>query len=266
MNLVGKLDYEETRLRSITARFPARIEKLFVNYTGIRVAADDHLARIYSPELLTAQRELLTAHTADPTSNFARIAREKLRLWDLMPAQIDAIVAAGQPDEEFELRAPIGGVVVTKNVQEGDYLKTGDPLFRIADLSMLWLHLNAFESDLAWLRFGQDLSFNVEAYPGETFHGRIAFIAPEVDLQTRTTAIRVNVANHDGRLKPGMLARGQVQALLSADAHVVVPELAGKWICPMHPEVITDGAGQCPSLWHGFGADHCHGLRRNQIR
>lgn len=245
VRLVGRLDYDETRLRSLTARFPARIDRLFVNYTGVPVKAGEHLARIYSPELLTAQQELITAHAADPTSTFTRIAREKLRLWDLLPEQIEALLHKQAASEEFELLAPLGGIVIGKNVKEGDYVKTGEPLFRIADLSELWLHLDAFESDLAWLRFGQEVSFEVEAYPGEAFSGRIAFIAPEVDRRTRTTAIRVNVPNPDSRLKPGMFATGRVQALLAGDGGVVVPELAGKWISPMHPEVIADGPGQC---------------------
>ncbi len=247
VQLVGKLDYDETRLRSLTARFPARIDELFVNYTGIPVNQGDHLARVYSPELLTAQRELLTALTAGgPDSSFARVAREKLRLWGLQAGQIDEVVAAGEPSEDFELRAPMGGVVIEKNVKEGDYVQTGSPLFRIADLTELWLHLSAFESDLPWLRFGQDVAFTVEAFPGEEFHGRVAFISPEVDRQTRTTAIRVNVPNRDRRLKPGMLARGRVRVLLAENGEVIVPELAGKWIGPMHPEIIRDEAGDCP--------------------
>lgn len=245
VHLVGKLDYDETRLRSLTARFPARIDRLFVNYTGVQVKAQDHLARIYSPELLTAQQELLTAHAADSNSTFTRIAREKLRLWDLLPAQIDAFISEKAPSEAFELLAPLGGVVIAKNIKEGDYVKTGEPLFRIADLSVLWLHLDAFESDLAWLRFGQEVSFEVEAYPGENFRGKIAFIAPEVDRRTRTTAIRVNVPNPDGRLKPGMFATGRVEALLTGNGEVAVPELAGKWISPMHPEIVMDGPGEC---------------------
>ncbi len=245
VRLVGQLDFDETRQRSLTARFPARVDQLFVNYTGIAVGAGEHLARVYSPELLTAQRELLTAYRNDPDGSLTRLAREKLRLWNLLPAQIEALLARGEPDEAFEIRAPIGGIVTTKAVSEGDYVKTGEPLFRIADLDTLWLHLEAYESDLAWLRFGQDVAFQVEAWPGETFHGRISFIAPEVDRRTRTTAIRVNVPNPGHRLKPGMLARGEVSAVLGGDATVIVPDLAGKWISPMHPEIIKDGPGSC---------------------
>lgn len=245
VRLVGQLDYDETRLRSLTARFPARIDELFVNYTGVAVAKGEHLARIYSPELITAQRELLSAHAADPGGSLTQVTRDKLRLWDLLPEQIDAIVERGTVADSFELRAPTGGVVVTKNVKEGDYVKTGEPLFRIADLGELWLHLQAFESDLAKLRYGQEVTFTVEAWPGETFTGRIAFIAPDVDQRTRTVPVRVNVPNPDGRLKPGMFARGQVRVKLAGDSQIFAPDLAGKWISPMHPEIIKDGPGEC---------------------
>lgn len=245
IRLVGKLGYDETRMKSLTARFPARIDELFVNFTGVEVAKGEHLARVYSPELLSAQRELLTAYRSDPDSSITRAAREKLRLWDLLPDQIEEILSSGEARDSFVLRAPVGGVVVSKNVKEGDYLKTGDPLFKIVDLTELWLFLDAYESDLAWLRYGQDVSFTVESFPGETFHGKIAFIEPEVNRSTRTVSVRVNVPNTDERLKPGMFARGAIQARMAEGGKVFTPELAGKWISPMHPEIIKDGPGAC---------------------
>lgn len=245
IRLVGKLDYDETREKSLTARFPARIDELFVNFTGIRVKKGEHLAKVYSPELLTAQRELLTSYRADPNSSITRAARDKLRLWDLLPEQIDAIIESGKAKDHFILKAPIGGVVVAKYVKEGDYIKTGEPLFKIVDLSVLWAYLDAYESDLPWLRFGQEVAFTVEAFPGETFSGQIAFIEPEVNRKTRTIPIRVNVPNEDGKLKPGMFVRGVVESRLAEDGKVYAPEFAGKWISPMHPEVIKDGPGQC---------------------
>lgn len=245
VRLVGQLDYDETRLRSLTARFPARIDELFVNYTGVAVAKGEHLARIYSPELIAAQRELLSARAADPDGANTRAARDKLLLWDLLPAQIDAILARSDTADSFELLAPTGGVVVTKNINEGDYVNTGEPLFRIADLGELWLNLQSFESDLAKLRYGQEVTFTVEAWPGEIFTGRIAFLAPDVDRRTRTVPVRVTVANPDGRLKPGMFARGQVRVKLAGGNLIFAPDLAGKWISPMHPEIVKDGPGPC---------------------
>jgi Cu(I)/Ag(I) efflux system membrane fusion protein len=245
IRLVGKLEYDETREKSLTARFPARIDELFVNFTGIRVKKGEHLAKVYSPELQTAQRELLTSYRADPNSSITRAAKEKLRLWDLMPEQIDAIIKSGEAKDHFVLKAPVGGVVVAKHVKEGDYLKTGEPLFKIVDLSELWAYLDAYESDLPWLRFGQDVAFTVESYPGETFHGQISFIEPEVNRKTRSIPVRINVLNTDEKLKPGMFIRGVVQSRLAEDGQVYAPEFAGKWMSPMHPEVIKDAPGQC---------------------
>ncbi|MEZ5278681.1 MAG: efflux RND transporter periplasmic adaptor subunit [Opitutaceae bacterium] len=245
VRMVGKLDFDETRLKTLSARFTARIERLYINYTGIRVNSGDHLAEIYSPDLLAAQRELLTAVEYDPDGLTAEVARGKLRLWDLLPEQIDGIIRNGTARDLFELKAPLGGVVVQKNVKEGDYVKTGDPLFRIADLSVLWLPLKAFESDLQWLRYGQKVAFQVESFPGESFEGRIVFFDPVLDDRTRTVGVRVEVPNPDGRLKPGMFARAIVYSHIASGGRVIAPELAGKWISPMHPEVIKDGPGQC---------------------
>lgn len=245
INLVGKLEYDETKVKSLTARFPARIDELYVNFTGVGVTEGDDLAKIYSPELLTAQREFLTAHANSPESSIAKVGREKLRLWDLLPDQIDEILESGGASDYFVLRAPVGGVVVSKNVKEGDYMKTGEPLFTIVDLSQLWLHLDAYESDLPWLHYAQDVEFTVEAFPGEVFHGQVAFIDPEVNRNTRTVSVRVNVSNTDKRLKPGMFARGAIEARMADGGKVFAPELAGKWISPMHPEIIKDAPGQC---------------------
>lgn len=245
VSLVGQIVYDETRLRSLSARFPARIDELFVNYTGIRVEAGEHLAMVYSPELLTAQRELLAAWRANPESAATAAARERLRQWDLLTEQIEAILEAGEPSDHFELKAPIGGTVIRSNVREGDYVQTGEPLFQIADLSHLWLMLEAFESDLNALRYGQRVDFSVKAYPGETFEGALAFIAPEVAPTTRTVAVRVNVPNPDGKLRPGMLARARVETQLGEDGTTFSPELAGLWISPMHPEIIKSEPGQC---------------------
>lgn len=245
IRLVGKLDYDETKVKSLTARFPARIDDLFVNFIGVPVQKGDHLAIVYSPELLTTQSELLTAHRFDPNSAATQAAREKLRLWDLLPEQIDSIILSGQATNRFELIAPINGIVVHKNINEGDYIKTGQPLFNIVDLSQLWLQLNAYESDLAWLRFGQTVAFSVEAYPGETFEGKIAFIGPELDRKTRTVSVRVNVPNQDKKLKPGMFAKAIAHSKVAASGTVYAPEYAGKWISPMHPEIVKEQAGQC---------------------
>lgn len=246
IRLVGTLDVDETLVKSIAARFPARIEDLFVNYTGISVKKGEHIARIYSPELLTAERELLLAYERHGDGgSFVESARQKLRRWGLEEDQIDEIRDRGDSSDKFELRSPISGVVSKKLVREGDYLEEGSVLYEIADYSRLWLMLDAYESDLSWLSLGQRIEFSVEAYPGEVFEGRIVFIAPEIDRVSRTSHVRVNVSNAQGRLKPGMFATGFATALVANNGSVYAPEFAGKWISPMHPEIVKDAPGQC---------------------
>jgi len=245
VRLVGRLEFDETKIKSLTARFPARIDQLFVNYKGAPVKTGEHLAMIYSPELSTAEHELLMGYATDPDGPLTIASREKLRLWDLLPDQIDEIIATGEPSDQFELRAPVGGIVIEKHVHEGDYVQTGQPLFKIADLERLWLFLDAYESDLPWLRYGQVVLFTVEAFPGETFAGRISFIEPEMNRMTRTAAIRVDVLNPGRRLKAGMFARATVRAQVAGGGEVFAPDVAGKWISPMHPEIIRDQPGSC---------------------
>lgn len=244
IRLFGRVQPDESRERSITARFPARIERLYVNYTGVLVKEGDHLAKIYSPELLTAQAELLGALRFND-ARASRSAREKLSLWGLSAGAIAAIEAKGEPSDTMDIDAPLGGFVTGKMVSDGDYVETGSVLFQIADLSTVWVVLDAYEIDKPWLRFGQRVTFTAEAVPGRTFEGRISFIPPVLDPETRTFKIRVNVPNEALLLRPGMFVTGMVHARVAGDGIVLDPDLEGKWISPMHPEIVKDGPGQC---------------------
>lgn len=228
IRLVGQLARDETKVKSLTARFPARVEKLAVDAVGIQVEKGQALATVYSPELLSAQRELLVAYQRDPEGRFTQAARQKLLLWDLQAEQIDALLQSGKAEELFELHSPVYGIVVAKQVNEGDYLKTGQPLYTIVDLSQLWLYLDAYESDLAWLQAGQKVQFSVKAYPGETFEGSIEFIEPEIDSKTRTIPIRVLVPNPYQRLKPGMFATATAESRIKNEGEppLLVPASA----------------------------------------
>ncbi|MCW5829298.1 MAG: efflux RND transporter periplasmic adaptor subunit [Deltaproteobacteria bacterium] len=209
---VGKLAVDETRLGYITARVGGRVDRLYVGFVGAPVRRNDPLAEIYSPELLVAQRELLLAASRPGASGqLLELARTKLRLWGLLPAQISEIEASGQPRTHITLFAPQAGTVIERNVLEGQYVKEGDVLFQIADLSTLWLNLDIYESDLSWIRTGQTVDINVESYPGEWFSGTVAFITPMMDDATRTVRVRVNVSNPDGRMKPLMYASAVIR-------------------------------------------------------
>lgn len=240
IRMVGKIEYDETRVKNITAWVPgrSRIERLFVDFTGITVKKGDHMVDLYSPELISAQAELLLSSTK-------LLAREKLRLLGLTAEQIEQIEKTGKPVDHLTIYAPIGGVVVHKNATEGMYVTEGSKLYTIADLSHLWVKLDAYESDLPWLQYGQEVEFTTEAHPGEVFKGRITFIDPMLNDKTRTVKVRVNVSNTDGRLKPDMFVRAVVRAKVAQGGMVMAPEMAGKWICPMHPSVIKTEAGSC---------------------
>lgn len=250
VRLVGTVDYDETRLTHMTARFSGRLDRLFVDYTGVPVRKGDHLFEIYSPELLSAQEELIqaarSAAAGEPASDLLlTAAREKLRLWDLTPEQIRQIETSGSPTDHVTVYAPTGGVVIHMHQAEGAYVKTGARIYTLADLSRLWVVLDAYESDLPWLRYGQEVGFTTDAHPGETFTGVISFISPTLDEATRTVKVRVNVDNAGGRLKPGMFVRAIVQPRIGGGGRVINESLAGKWICPMHPEVVADEPGAC---------------------
>ena len=257
VRLFGKVTYDETSVARLTAYFPGRIERLFVNYVGIPVNRGDHLVELYSPELLAAFEELRQVKAAaDPAGSASNIVREsnrdtlvavreKLRLFGLTPTQIAAVEDGSFDSDRLTVYAPIGGVVTHLAVRDGDYVQTGAPIATVADLSRLWLDLEAYESQLPMLRWGQPISFTVEAHPGETFEGQISFIEPIVDSRTRTAAVRVAVDNADRRLKPGMFASAVVRTRVAESGAVGGDELAGKWVGPMHPNIIKDAPGQC---------------------
>jgi len=220
VRMVGKVDYDETRVRSITAWAGGRVDKMYVDYTGDRVAPGQPMVSIYSPELLTAQAEVIQAVKAlkdleksnldlvkDSARRTEEAAREKLRLLGLTKGQIDRIASEGKASDHITLYAPQGGVVIRKDVNEGQYVKTGASIYAIADLSSLWVILEAYESDLPWIATGQQVEFQTEAYPGKIFKGKVVYIDPLVNEKTRTVRVRLEVGNKDGSLKPGMLVR-----------------------------------------------------------
>ncbi len=254
VRLFGVVAYDETRIARITAYFPGRIERLFVNYTGVPVAAGEHVAEVYSPELLAAFEELRQASRAssgasgimrETSADLLRAAREKLRLFGLTPAQIAAAERDDTTGDAFEIFSPMSGVVTQLSAREGDYIKTGTPIATVADLDRLWLDLRAYESDLSMLRWGQHVSFTVAAIPGETFTGDVSFIDPVVDRQSRTAVVRVAVDNRERRLKPGMYANAIVNVTLSDRGVITGDTLAGLHVCPMHPTEVTHEPGAC---------------------
>jgi len=256
VRMVGKMEYDGTRLAHITAWVSGRLDRLFVDYIGIEVKKGDHMVSIYSEELYSAQAELIqtlkyrqdrpaTSTRPSQPLDLAASVREKLRHLGLTDEQIEEIEQLGKPDDHVTIYSPVGGIVIDKLKQEGDRVRTGDRIYTVADLNHLWMKMDAYESDLAWLRYGQEVEFTTEAYPGEVFQGRVAFIDPMLNEATRTVKVRVNVSNEDGRLKPEMFVRAVVRSKIAAGGRVLDSSLAGKWISPMHPEIVKDEPGNC---------------------
>ena len=258
VRMVGKVVYDETRVKSLSAWIPGRLDRLFVDYTGTAVSKGDHMVLLYSPELLEAQGSLIEAkkslaETANERSQFLRDSakrhleseREKLRLWGLTEKQISAIEERGKVEPHIQINAPLSGIVIHKNAVEGMYVKTGSPIYTVADLSVVWLELDAYEMDFPWIRYGQTVEIETEAFPGEKFEGWISFVPPYLNETTRTKKVRVNVENADLRLKPGMFVRAVVRSKLAKGGRVMEPDLAGKFICPMHHEIVKDDSGDC---------------------
>jgi Cu(I)/Ag(I) efflux system membrane fusion protein len=257
VRLSGKVEVDETQLGYITAWIPGRLERLYVDYTGITVQQGDHMVDLYSPDLYTAQEELLQALRRVPTGDQSQVigqasamatlraAREKLRLLGLTDDQIQATEKRGSAADRLTIYSPVSGVVIHKHVAEGMYVQTGTRIYSVADLSRVWIILDAYESDLLWLHFGHEVDFQVEALPGQEFQGRIAFINPVLDTKTRTVKVRISVPNLEGLLKPGMFVRAVVHSMMGSNGRAINPDMAGKWVSPMHPEVVKDKPGKC---------------------
>lgn len=240
---VGKVQYNESALATITARVDGYVERLFVDYTGVEVNKGDHLVELFSPDLVVAQQELLM----NPgQNNLAEAAKLKLRRWDLTEAQIDEIVRTRKPQERVTLSSPINGTVTEKMVVKKSAVKAGDVLYRLANLDSVWVYLDIYEYELASVQYGQTAEIETEAYPGETFTGRIWFINPVLTDESRTVKVLVNIANKDKRLKPGMFVSATIRSGLLANGQLAPTGVEGKWTCLMHPQVLAAKDGPCP--------------------
>ena len=258
---VGRLDYDEGKLKTLAAYVDGRLDRLYADYTGVVVNKGDVLALLYSPELYTAQSELLAAKRTAETSrdsmysdgldarSLVKSARQKLMDLGMTEQQVAKLEETRQSGTRIELVAPIHGTVIDRQALEGTYVKTGQPIYRLADLSTLWLMLELFPEDAAAVRYGQRVAAEMQSLPGEEFTGRVAFVDPMVDPKTRTVGVRVVISNDNGRLKAGDYATATIKVPLSdpngPQTKVYDPELAGKWISPRHPQVVQDGPGKC---------------------
>lgn len=235
----GQIAYDETRLSQVAARVDGRIERLYVNSTGARIHKGQAMGTIYSPDVVSTMQEYLTAlasyremknspypEIADGARSLLEASRQRLKLWDISPSQIAQLERTKSPAFSLALMAPNSGVVIKKQVQPGQYVKTGDVLYEIADLSRVWVEANLFEAQLRDVKVGQRVEVTSPAYPGVTFVGRVAFIYPFLNPETRTVKVRAELSNSDGRLKPEMFVTASIASSVGKASQLAVPSSA----------------------------------------
>jgi membrane fusion protein, copper/silver efflux system len=231
---VGLVRYDETRQADVNVKIDGWIRDLYADYTGQFVKVGQPLFTLYSPDLLNTQSEFLLAlktrdqlqssqiaDARDRATALVEAARQRLTLWDLSAEQIQAIEQARQPQPAVTFRSPVTGFITEKQVVKGAHVAPGQTLYKIANLSVVWIEAAVYETDVSLVRVGGRAIVTLDAYPGARFTGRVIYISPSVDETTRTTQVRYQFANRDGRLKPGMYANVELTA--GAGTGVTVP-------------------------------------------
>jgi RND family efflux transporter MFP subunit len=250
----GAVTFDETKEAEINSKVDGWVRDLKANYTGVTVRKDDPLFTLYSPELLATENEFIVAirsreqaqqstlpETRDHAEQLIRAVRERLMFWDVSVAEIREMERRGRALGIMTFVSPASGVIVEKNVVEGMRVTAGQRLFRVADLSSVWVEADVHERDLASVREGQPASVMLDAYPGEQFHGRVSYLYPSIAQQTRTLKVRLQLDNSRGRLRPGMYANVTISG--PATATLVVPADAVVNSGTQQTVFVTEGDG-----------------------
>ena len=234
---VGTVDYDERGLTQVNLRVSGWVQEVFVNSVGRPVRKGEPLFTLYSPDLLATQDEYLVAlrtraqlaasplaEAKDGAAALVASARERLRLWDLTNEQIAALERRGKAEPVLTIYAPASGIVLTREAVPGKYVEPGTTLYEVADLSTVWVHADVYESEISMVKLNQPATVTIEAYPGETFRAKVAYIYPSLNIEARTVRVRVELANPGLKLKPGMY--GTVTLRTDAERRLVVPKEA----------------------------------------
>lgn len=231
---VGRIEASEARVSDIAPKIDGFVEHLHVATTGETVTRGQSLVTLYSPDLVAAQEELLTAlrlrerlppaagPAGDDADRMVEAARRRLEWWDITDRQVERLIHSGEVSKTLTLVAPVSGIVLEKPVIEGQRVQAGDRLYRIADLSEVWVEGDVFEQDIQFVREGSVAHIEVAAYPGRHFMGSVAFVYPTVDPSSRTNRVRISLPNPGFALKPGMFATIYFEVRIDDNA-IVVP-------------------------------------------
>lgn len=234
---VGRVDYVEPALAFVNTKFDGWIEKLYVDYTGKFVKKGQPLADIYSPELVSTQEEYLIAFKSEKdiknkditnslSSNFSVLesARQRLKFWDITEDQIKRLEETGDIKKTLTIYSPVNGYVIEKNVIDGQRIMSGENLYKIADISKVWIYGDIYEYEIPLVKVGDSVNITLSYLPGETFTGTVSYIYPYLEEETRTNKIRVEADNKDFKLKPGMYAN--LEIVVDLGKRLVVPSSA----------------------------------------
>ncbi|MFD2037671.1 efflux RND transporter periplasmic adaptor subunit [Belliella marina] len=247
--LTGKIQPNEQRSKNLTANYTGRVDQLYVNFTGQEVRKGEKLATIYSPELVNAQKELLeTAKIKESQPALYRASKEKLRLWKISEDQIASIESSGTVETQFDIYSDISGIVIGRNVSVGDFVNRGTSLFSIVDLSNIWVMLDAYESDLGAIKKGNELTFEVSAYPGKEFKAKVSYIDPVLNPDTRTVGIRAEAVNPNGELKPEMFVSATISTSLTNQVGLMIPKTSILWTGPRSVVYVQKGSSEAPAF------------------
>ena len=232
---VGRVDYDEKRIVTVSPKIGGWIEDLYVDFTGKFVKQGDPLFTIYSPELVSTQEEYLLAiqakkslskspfpEVASSGNSLAESAKRRLKLWDINDDQIKTLEETGQATKTLTFYSPFSGFVLEKSAYKGMNVMPGVALYKLADLSVVWLYADVYEYELPFVRLGQQASVQLASMPGETFTGRAVYIYPSLNPETRTAKVRFEIPNPQGKVKPEMYANVEIRVILGKK--LVVPE------------------------------------------
>lgn len=235
---VGRVTYDEKKVAYINTKIGGWIEKLYVDYEGQDVKKDDPLLEIYSPELVSTQEEYLLAREYNEkmkasnideiskrSSSLLESAKKRLEYWDVPQKHIEELEQAGKVRKTLMIHSPATGVIIRKSALEGQYTKPGENLYRIADLSTVWVYADIYEYELPWVKVGQSADMTLSYLPGKTFRGKITYIYPYLESKTRTIKVRLEFDNANGDLKPDMYTEVKINTAPS-QAVVSVPKEA----------------------------------------
>ncbi|WP_225035689.1 efflux RND transporter periplasmic adaptor subunit [Winogradskyella sp. SM1960] len=231
IKLSGKIAENEEANAVQVSYFAGRIERLNVSFTGEEVRKGQLLATIYSPELYAAQQELITAASLKESQPaLYKAVRNKLKLWKLSENQINQIEETGKVKENFPVYATVSGTVTEKLVEQGDYIKQGQPLLKIANLNTVWGNFDVYENQIDRFKKGQEVMITTNAYPNKEFKGKVDFIDPVLNTKTRTVTLRVVLSNKDDVFKPGMFVTANIEGSTAKNDEVLsIPASSVLW-------------------------------------